>query len=353
MSWGRVNHPTEMFKVGDEVEVKVLKFDEEKERVSLGLKQMHDDPWVTAEERYPIGARVTGKVVSLTDYGAFVELEEGVEGLVHVSEMTWNKRIKHPSKVVNVGDEVEAIVREIDPSQKRISLSMKHLMPNPWTTLAEKYPVGVTIRGRIRNITDFGLFVGIEEGIDGLVHISDISWTHRVKHPSELFKKGDEVEAVVMSIDPAAERFSLSIKALHPDPWDRIPSEYPIGKIVQVQVVKVLDFGAFVELEPGIEGLIHVSELSEERVEHPKDVVDKGKELMAEIINVDAQERKIALSARAVSSSEERQQYAEQIQRQEQKKAEETAMGSALKQALEKAGGELPVADEAAAAEEE
>ncbi|HEV8323421.1 MAG TPA: 30S ribosomal protein S1 [Myxococcota bacterium] len=339
MSWGRVNHPSEVFNVGDEVQVKVLKFDPEKERVSLGLKQITDDPWNHAEEKFPIGARVEGKVVSITDYGAFVELEQGVEGLVHVSEMTWTKRVKHPSKLVNVGDRVEAIVREIDVANKRISLSMKHLMANPWNQLAEKYPLGSTIRGRIRNITDFGVFVGIEEGIDGLVHISDISWTHRVRHPSELFKKGDEVEAVVMSIDPANERFSLSIKALYPDPWDRIPRDYPVGKIVEVKVMKVLDFGAFVELEPGIEGLIHVSELREERVKDPREVVKKSDVVMAEIIAVDPGERKISLSAKAVGSPDERSAHAEHVQK---AKADEvvveTAVGAALKSALKKKG---------------
>ena len=305
MSWGRVNHPSEMVQVGDEIEVKVLKFNPETERVSLGLKQTTEDPWIHAEERYKVGDRVAGKVVSLTDYGAFVELEEGIEGLIHISEMSWTKRVKHPSKMVAIADIVEAIVLDIDSKNKRISLGMKQIEPNPWTLLHEKYPVGTRILGKIRNITDFGIFIGIEEGIDGLVHISDLSWTHKVKHPSELFKKGDEVEAVVLNIDVENERFSLGIKQLTPDAWEEeIPNKYTIGRAVRGRITKVHDFGAFMELEPGVEGLIHISELSMERVESPSDVVDEGQDVIAEIISVDREERKIGLSLKALAGED-------------------------------------------------
>jgi small subunit ribosomal protein S1 len=301
MSWGRVNHPSEMLQVGDEIDVKVLKFNSETERVSLGLKQISEDPWIHAEEKYNVGDRVAGKVVSLTDYGAFVELEEGIEGLIHISEMSWTKRVKHPSKMVAIGDTVEAIVLDIDAKNKRISLGMKQIEPNPWTLLGERYPVGTRILGKIRNITDFGIFIGIEEGIDGLVHISDLSWTHKVKHPSELFKKGDEVEAVVLNIDVENERFSLGIKQLTPDLWEEeIPNKYTIGRVVRGKITKTTEFGAFMELEPGVEGLIHVSEMSTEHVDSPSDVVSEGQDVTAEIISVDREERKIGLSLKGV-----------------------------------------------------
>src|SRR5437870_1060903 len=299
MSWGRIGHPSEMFNVGDEVRVVVLKFDPAAERVSLGLKQIQEDPWHRADEKYPVGTRVKGKVVSLTDYGAFIEIEQGVEGLVHVSEMSWTKRVKHPSKVLEVGKEVEAVVLDIDPKAKRIALGMKQIEQNPWTLLEDKYPIGSVIKGQVRNVTDFGIFVGVEEGVDGLVHVSDISWTQRVKHPGELYKKGDEVEAVVLNIDVENERFSLGIKQLHPDPWTELPTKYPIGSRVKGKVTKVADFGAFVEIEPGIEGLVHVSELRDERVENPRDVVKEGDELDVKVIDMDPHERKVALSVKA------------------------------------------------------
>src|SRR5450432_952518 len=307
MSWGRVTHPSELFQVGDHVRVKVLKFNVETERVSLGLKQISEDPWTHAQEKYPPGTVVRGKVVSLKDYGAFIELEEGIEGLVHISEMSWTRRVKHPSKVVAVGDTVEAVVLDIDPRQNRISLGIKQLEPNPFASLKEKYPPGTVVKGVIRNIADFGIFVEIEEGIDGLVHVSDLSWTQRVKHPSELYQKGDEVEAVVLNIDFDGEKpkVSLGIKQLVPDPWDRIPYDYPVGKIVECKVIKVLDFGAFVEIEKGVEGLIHVSEFSEDRVEDAKGFVKPGQMLKAEIIGVDTAERKIGLSFRSATRAEE------------------------------------------------
>jgi small subunit ribosomal protein S1 len=306
MSWGRIGHPSEMFQVGDTVRVKVLKFNEETERVSLGLKQILEDPWAHALDRYPPGTRIQGKVVSLTDYGAFIELEPGIEGLVHISEMSWTKRVKHPSKVVAVGDTVEAMVLDIDPRNKRISLGMKQVEPNPWTLLRDKYPVGSRIRGKVKNITDFGIFVGVEEGIDGLVHISDLSWTLRVKHPSDLFQKGDEVDAVVLHIDVENERFSLGIKQLIEDPWDRIPTQYPFGRVLEVKILRVHENGAIVEMEKGIEGFIHVSELADEKVEDPRTVLKENESVRAEVVNVDIIERRINLSLRAAQRSADR-----------------------------------------------
>jgi small subunit ribosomal protein S1 len=315
MSWGRIGHPSEMFEVGQEVRVVVLKFDQGSERVSLGLKQIQEDPWHRADEKYPAGTRVKGKVVSLTDYGAFIELEQGVEGLVHVSEMSWTKRVKHPSKLVEVGHQVEAVVLDIDPKAKRISLGMKQIEANPWTLLEDKYPIGSVIRGEVRNVTDFGVFVGVEEGIDGLVHVSDISWTERIKHPGEKYKKGDIVEAVVLNIDVENERFSLGIKQIQPDPWTTISEQHPVGAKVKGKVTKVTDFGAFVEIEPGIEGLVHVSELRDERVENPRDVVKEGDEIDVKVIDMDLQERKIALSVKALSHDSE-DDYREYLRRQ-------------------------------------
>jgi small subunit ribosomal protein S1 len=298
MSWGRISHPTEMFSVGDEIQVKILNFNPDNERVSLGYKQLTPDPWEGADERYPDGVHVLGKVVSLIDYGAFVELEEGIEGLVHISEMSWTKRIKHPAKVVSEGDIIECVVLNLDVDDKKVSLGLKQIEPNPWELLEEKYPVGTRILGEIRNITDFGIFVGIEEGIDGLVHISDISWTQKIRHPSQLYDAGEEVECVVLNIDVENERFSLGIKQLEPDPWETIPKRYPPGKVVEAEITKITDFGAFAEIEDGIEGLIHISELAEHRVEDVSEIVEEGEERKVEIINVDPQERKIALSVK-------------------------------------------------------
>jgi small subunit ribosomal protein S1 len=316
MSWGRIGHPSEMFEVGQEVRVVVLKFDPASERVSLGLKQIQEDPWHRADEKYPVGTRVKGKVVSLTDYGAFIELEQGVEGLVHVSEMSWTKRVKHPSKLVNQGDQVEAVVLDIDPKAKRISLGMKQIEANPWTLLEDKYPIGTTIRGEVRNVTDFGVFVGVEEGIDGLVHVSDISWTERIKHPGDKFKKGDVVEAVVLNIDVENERFSLGIKQAHIDPWTTLAERHPVGARVKGKVTKVTDFGAFVEIEPGIEGLVHVSEMKDERVENPRDVVNEGQEVDVKVIDMDLHERKVALSIKQLNRDGGEDDYREYLRRQ-------------------------------------
>ncbi len=306
MSWGRVNHPSELFHVGDEIKVKVLKFDPESERVSLGLKQIQPDPWVDASMRYPIGKRLMGKVVSLAEYGAFIELEPGIEGLIHVSEMSWTKRIKHPSKVVTVGDEVEAVVLDVDERERKISLGMKQIEPNPWSVIEQTYPVNTKVKGQVRNITNFGVFVGLEEGIDGLVHVSDISWTEQIKHPSEKFKKGDEVEAVVLKIDKENEKFSLGIKQLTDNPWDAIRNKYPVGEEVTGEVTTVADFGAFVKLEEGIEGLIYSSELSDERVDNPSEVVQPGQSVTALVTKVDPTEQKISLSSRALTDKEQR-----------------------------------------------
>ncbi len=308
MSWGRIKHPSEIFKVQDKIQVKVLKYDEEKERVSLGYKQLQPDPWHTVEERYRVGLRVKGKVVSLTDYGAFVELEPGVEGLVHVSEMSWTQRVKHPSKLVNDGDTVEAIVLDVDTGNRRISLGMKQIEPNPWDILAEKYPVGSKITGQIKNTTDFGVFVGVPEGVDGLVHVSDISWENKAVDPNTMFKKGDEIECMVLSIDKAAEKFSLGIKQLSNDPWRVVADKYPPGSKVKGKVTKVADFGVFLEVEQGVEGLLHVSELEGEG--KPKDklkAVEEGAEMECLVTAVDMKEHKLSLSIRAMHKAEERE----------------------------------------------
>ncbi|TLN24639.1 30S ribosomal protein S1 [bacterium] len=306
MSWGRVNHPSELLHIGDEIKVKVLSYDQGRERVSLGLKQLEEDPWQAAGEKYPIGAKVNGKVVSITDYGCFVELQKGIEGLVHISEMSWTKRINHPGEKVNIGDEVEVMVLNLDTERKRISLGMKQCEPNPWEILEERYPVGTVVRGKIRNITDFGVFLGVEDGIDGLIHVSDISWTKRITHPAGIFNVGDEVEAVVLKIDKEQERFSLGIKQLEPDPWANIAAKYRVGSIVDGKVTNVADFGVFVELEPGIEGLVHVTEVSSEK---PSDATSKlaaGQLIQAEVLSVDQEERKISLSMKAIENAEVR-----------------------------------------------
>ncbi len=300
MSWGRINHPSQMFEVGQEIEVKVLSYDESRQRVSLGFKQLQNDPWLTVGERYQVNARVKGTVVSLTDYGAFVEMEQGVEGLIHISEMSWSKRIKHPSKVVQVGDEVEVVILAIDTENRRISLGMKQIEPNPWDIVREKYQEGDIISGKIRNITDFGIFVGIEDGIDGLIHISDISWTDRINHPGDLFKKGDEVEAKILQIDAENERFSLGIKQLGEDPWIKAARDMVPGTKAKGKVTKIVDFGAFVELAPGIEGMIHISELSDENVAKVEDVAKEGDEIEFIILASDSEERKFSLSRKAL-----------------------------------------------------
>jgi len=300
MSWGRVGHPSELFTVGEEIEVVVLKFDRAAERVSLGHKQRLKDPWENVDQRFTVGSRVSGKVISLTDYGAFVELAEGIEGLVHISEMSWTQRVKHPSKVVSIGDTIEVVVLDVDKANKRISLGLRQVEPNPWESIEESYPVGTRVEGTVRNLTDFGAFVELNDGIDGLIHVSDMSWTKRVRHPSEILKRGDKVEAVVLHTDKANRRISLGLKQSQPDPWQSIVLEkYRVGMDVKAKVVRLTDFGAFVELEDGVEGLLHISELSHERVAKPEDVVSIDQELWLKIIKLDANERKLGLSLRA------------------------------------------------------
>jgi small subunit ribosomal protein S1 len=339
MSWGRIAHPGELFNVGDEIKVKVLKFDADSERVSLGLKQIQPDPWVDVGMRYPIGKRVQGKVVSLTDYGAFIELEPGIEGLVHVSEMSWTKRVKHPSKMVSIGDTVEAVVLDIDERDRKISLGMKQIEPNPWSVIEEQYPVGTRVSGQVRNITNFGVFIGLEEGIDGLVHVSDISWTEQIKHPSEKFKKGDELEAVVLKIDKENEKFSLGIKQLLPNPWDGIRKKYPVSSEITGAVSSITDFGVFVRLEDGIEGLIYSSELGTERIENPAEHFSEGQEVTALVTKVDPGEQKISLSIRALTDKAERAALKEQAASEAQ--SQTTTLGDLLAEKLaEKGTGE-------------
>jgi len=306
MSWRKLSHPSEILKIGETVSVKVLKYDKEKEKISLGIKQTIPDPWLVVESKYHIGDRIVGTVVSLADYGAFVSLEEGVEGLVHVSEMSWTKRIRHPSDVLKVGDEVAAEVLGVDVPSRRISLGLKQIQMNPWTVIGDKYPVGTKIEGQIKNVTDFGVFIGVEDGIDGLVHVSDMSWTKRIKHPSELYSKGQIVQAAVLNIDPENERLSLGIKQLVPDPWNEIPSKYKPGTKVKGKVTSVTDFGIFLEIEEGIEGLIHVSELSQEKVATPKGFANVDDEIEAMVLNIDPIEKKIALSIKAIAISDSR-----------------------------------------------
>ena len=327
ISWGRVNHPSEMFSLGDRIKVKVIGIDKEKERVSLGLKQMTPDPWANADEKYPVGKRVTGKVVSITNYGIFIELEKGIEGLIHISEMSWTKKIRHPSQIVSLHDEVEGVVLSVDSSKKRISLGIKQLEPNPWTVVKEKYPVGTIIDGTIKNITDFGIFVGIDEGIDGLIHISDLSWTKKFKHPSELYKKGQKIRAVVLNIDEKNERFSLGVKQLEKDPWEGISQKYSPGDIVEGKVTNITDFGIFLELSEGIEGLIHVSEINRDKGEKLSEFVKPGDLLKALIISIDEKERKIGLSLKGLETKTEKEEIAEYIDKQ---KSLETPLGEIL-----------------------
>jgi small subunit ribosomal protein S1 len=312
MSYGRVNHPSELLNVGDEITVKVLKVDREKERVSLGLKQLLPDPWETAAERYPVGSRVVGRVMSITDYGAFVELEPGIEGLIHITEMTWSRRLKHPSKVVKVGDQVQAVVLSVQPAERRISLGIKQLEPDPWTTVEQRYSVGSIVEGRVRKLTDFGAFVEIEEGIDGLVHISDLSWSKRVKHPSEVLKKGQVVQAVVLHIDGANRRLSLGIKQLQPDAWETFFRSHQVGDVVRGRVTRAATFGVFVELAEGVEGLCHNSEIPG-AAQRPKGEppLEIGKEYDFKIIRLSEAEKRIGLSIRALTADEERSRLIE------------------------------------------
>ena len=304
MSWGRLTHPRDLVNVGDEIQVKVLKFDKEKQRVSLGFKQLTPDPWLDATERYPIGAHVRGRVLSVTDYGAFVELEQGIEGLVHVSEMTWSKRMKHPSKMVKPGDEVETIILSVNPNDRRISLGMKQLQDNPWEHLEDKYPTGAIIEGRVRNLTDFGAFIEIEDGIDGLVHVSNLSWTKRIKHPSDVLKKGEKVRAVVLGVEPENRRLSLGVKQLQPDVWDTFFAQHRVGDVVTGKVLRTAQFGAFIEIAEGVEGLCHVSEAVDQNGVPVKLDLDSVHEF--KIVKMNQEEKKVGLSIRAVGEEASR-----------------------------------------------
>ncbi|MCD6353276.1 MAG: 30S ribosomal protein S1 [Proteobacteria bacterium] len=316
MSWGRVNHPSELFSLGATISVKVINMDKEKGRVSLGLKQMIPDPWINAEKTYPVGKRVTGKVVSITSYGIFMELEKGIEGLIHISEISWTRKIRHPSQIVCLNDEVEGVVLSADSSKRRTSLGIKQLEPNPWTLVKEKYPVGTIIEGTIKNITDFGLFVGIDEGIDGLIHISDFSWTKKIKHPAELYKKGEKVQAIVLNIDERNERFSIGIKQLEKDPWEGIDQKYSSGQLVEGKVTNITAFGIFLELSTGIEGLIHISEIDKSKAEKISELIKIGDSLKALIINIDERGKKIGLSLKELEKNSEKSEAKKYIYQQ-------------------------------------
>jgi small subunit ribosomal protein S1 len=336
MSWGRIKHPSELFAVADEVKVKILKYDRDKERVSLGLKQVSPNPWDEVEYKFPVGVKVKGKIVSLKDYGAFVELEDGIEGLIHVSEMSWTERVKHPSKVVNVGDEVECKVLEVDSKSKRISLGLKQLQANPWDELEFKHPVGTQVDGEVKSVTDFGIFVDIGLGIDGLVHVSDLAWTKKFNHPSEKYKKGDKIQAVVLGIDKVNEKFSLGVKQLERDPWESLKARYRTGQAIEGNVTKLTDFGAFVEIEEGVEGLIYVSEIADHRIEKPSDVLKVGDRVRAEILSIEPRERRIGLSIKQLGRSEERANYESYMGERAKKTSMGDVLGAKLQQALSK-----------------
>lgn len=306
MSWGRISHPSEMLKVGEEIDVMIIEVDRERERVSLGLKQTVENPWEHIDRRYPVGARITGRVVNLVPYGAFIELEQGVEGLVHVTEMSWTKRITKPGELLKVGETVEAIVLGVQKEEQKISLGLRQLEVNPWDMVRHNYPAGARVRGRVRNLTTYGAFIELEEGIDGMVHVSDMSWTRKINHPSEVLKKGDEIDAIVLDIDPNQQRISLGMKQLDEDPWDNIERLFRIGDVVTGQVTKITSYGAFIELEHDIDGLVHVSQISEEHVEKIKDVLSIGQEVTARVIKIDTTERRIGLSVKAASYDSDR-----------------------------------------------
>jgi small subunit ribosomal protein S1 len=306
MSWGRIAHPSEVLKVGEEIQVQVIEVNREKERVSLGLKQLKRNPWDDIEIKYPSGAKVRGKVVNLVNYGAFVEIEEGVEGLVHITEFSWTKRINKPGDMLKVGDIVEAVVLEVKKTEQKISLGLRQLQPNPWDMVKYNYPVGAHVRGKVRNLTNYGAFVELEEGIDGMVHVSDVSWTRKVNHPSEVLKKGDEVDAIVLDVDVQNQRISLGMKQLQTDPWEEIDRHFRIGDVVSGKISKITNFGAFVELKDGIDGLVHISQISEDRVEKIKDVLKLAQDVTARVIKIDREERRIGLSIKAAAYAAER-----------------------------------------------
>lgn len=342
MSWSRVNHPSELIAIGDEIDVKITDIDHQSEKISLGLKQKTTDPWLDVEEKFPVGSTVQGRVVNIVNYGAFLELEEGVEGLIHVSEMSWTKRNVAPSRIFSKEDKVEAVVLEIDRESKRISLGLKQLQPNPWELLETKYPIGTKIVGRVRNLTDFGAFVEIEDEVDGLIHTTDLSWVKRDVHPREILREGDEVEVMVLSIDPAEQKVSLGLKQMEPDPWLQVPEKYSIDSVVRGEIVNLTNFGAFAKLEDGIEGLIHISELANHRIEKPEDVVSIGDALDLKVIHLDATERRIGLSLKAARAEQERATVTQYQEQQETEEPEEptTTLGALLREELDKSSSE-------------
>jgi small subunit ribosomal protein S1 len=334
MSWKRIRHPKEMVQLGDELQLKVLSYDEKDHKVSLGLKQLRPDPWEDISGKYPEGQKFSGKVTNLVDYGAFVELEPGVEGLVHISEMSWTRKLRHPSQMVKVGEDVEVVVLAVDAAKKRISLGMKQVKPNPWDIVSEKYPEGTILEAPVKNITDFGLFIGIEEGIDGLIHVSDLSWTKKIKHPGESFKVGEMVQAKVLTVDKENEKFTLGIKQLHDDPWQDVPNRFPVGVVVTGTVTNITDFGLFVEVEEGIEGLVHVSEVSRKKIKNPKEVYNEGDTIQAKVIHVSADERRLGLSIKQ-HQEEEEQKRAQELRNQPGAGGAGSNLGELIRQKLE------------------
>ena len=345
ISWGRITSPRDYFNIGDITDVKILSFDRENQRVALGFKQMKTNPWELVQEKYALNNRVTGKVVNITNYGAFIELEEGVEGLIHISEMSWTKKVKHPSQLLSIGDVVEAVVLDVDVARKRISLGLKQLEPNPWSVIEERYPVGTVVEGKIKNITDFGIFIGLDEGIDGLVHISDISWVQKIKHPAEVYKKSDMVKAVVLSIDKENERFSLGIKQLEPDPWEEVPKKYRRGQVVKGMITNITDFGIFLEIEEGVEGLVHVSEIAEDKAQNLKEFAKVGDPLEVLIISIDKRNRKIGLSLRELRQVQEEFEMKSYLTQQES--TPNATLGDVLKAAAEMKAQEVKDAETA------
>ncbi|BCS89257.1 30S ribosomal protein S1 [Pseudodesulfovibrio sediminis] len=358
MSWKRIKHPKEMVNLGDDLELKILNFDREGQKVSLGLKQLVADPWENIAEKYPEDSRFNGTITNLADYGAFVELENGVEGLVHISEMSWTRKLRHPSQMVKVGDEVEVIVLGVDQDKKRISLGMKQISPNPWDVVAEKYPEGTVLEGAIKNITEFGVFIGIEEGIDGLIHVSDISWTKKIRHPSEVYKSGDAVQAKVLTVDKENEKFTLGVKQLTEDPWTQVPSKYPVGQKVNGTVTNITDFGLFVEVEEGIEGLVHVSEISRKKIKSPSEMFKEGDVIEAKVIHVSADERRLGLSIKQTTEEPARSGGGKSKSFGGGSVDAGSTLGDLLREKLEEAAGEIPMDEPVAeaapeAAEEE
>ena len=334
MSWGRVRQPSQVVSVGDKIEVMVLNFDPKTERISLGLKQNTENPWKTTQERYPVGSVVRGKVVSMTDYGAFVQIEEGIEGMVHVSEMSWTRRVRHPSEVMTIDEDVDVMVLSVSPEEEKIALGVKQTLPNPWTEIEERYPVGSVVKGIVRNLADYGAFVQIEEGIDGLLHVSDFSWTQKINHPSEMLERGQEIEVKILSVDPSSEKIGVGLKQLEQDPWESVIAELKVNQDVEVEIAKLVSFGAFARLDSGVEGLIHVSEIDEERIQKPEEVLKVGDRMTARIISVDPAERKIGLSIRAYKQGIETENQAQYSQSGDDSSAE-----GSLQESLTRAGG--------------